>query len=135
MAPVAALAFLLAGCATAGAGTAKDGITGLEPSPGADRRRTLLRESRITGPSVNVRCTPMPGGFRLEGLWLGDNVRLEVAGKYAQVQGDRWVRDAAGNYVSPLLSTVEFLGEATGLDTPTMPQMALMLLLFGWGVR
>jgi hypothetical protein len=34
-----------------------------------------------------------------------------------------------------LLSTVEFMGEATGLDRPTMPQMALTLLLFGWGVR
>ena len=28
----------------------------------------------ITGPSVNVRYTPVPGGFRLDGLWLGENV-------------------------------------------------------------
>ncbi len=135
MAPVAALAFLLVGCATAGAGTARMASRASSPRPGPIDVELSFAESRITSSSVNVRYTPMPGGFRLEGLWLGDNVRLEIAGKYAQVQGDRWVRDAAGNYVSPLLSTVEFMGEATGLDTPTMPQMALMLLLFGWGVR
>jgi len=91
-------------------------------------------DGRITGPSVNVRCTPVPGGFRLDGLWLGENVNLEVTSTYAQVRSDRWTRDAAGNYVSPNLSTVEFLGEASRLDAPTMPQMALMTLLFGWGV-
>jgi hypothetical protein len=195
MAPIVALALLLAGCATAGGGPAKDGITGLGPAdvtggmlehPGGDARvvtraaafgpnsvavtagaahsarldRTpagtwrggvgprsgardpglidielSFAEGRITGPSVNVRYTPVPGGFRLEGLWLGDNVSLEVTSTYAQVRSDRWVRDAGGSYVSPLLSTVEFLGEAGRLDTPTMPQMALMVLLFGWGVR
>jgi hypothetical protein len=91
-------------------------------------------DGRITGPSVNVRYTPVPGGFRLDGLWLGENVNLEVTTRYAQVRSDRWTRDGAGNYVSPSLSTVEFLGEAARLDAPTMPQMALMTLLFGWGV-
>lgn len=91
--------------------------------------------SRITGPSIDVLYTPIPGGFRLDGLWFGENVRLEMNTKYAQVRSDRWVRDAAGNYVSPDLSTVEFLGEAGRIESPTMPQMAIMLLLFGWGVR
>jgi hypothetical protein len=91
--------------------------------------------NRITGPSINVLYTPIPGGFRLDGLWFGENVRLEMNTKYAQVRSDRWVRDAAGNYVSPDLSTMEFLGEAARIESPTMPQMALMLLLFGWGVR
>jgi hypothetical protein len=91
-------------------------------------------EGRITGPSVDVRYTPVPGGFRLDGLWLGENVNLEVTTKYAQVRSDRWTRNDAGNYVSANLSTVEFLGEARRLDAPTMPQMALMALLFGWGV-
>jgi hypothetical protein len=90
-------------------------------------------DGRITGPSVNVRYTPVPGGFRLDGLWLGDNVSLEVTTKHADVRSDRWARDAAGNYVSPNQTTVEFLGEAARLDAPTMPQMALMTLLFGWG--
>ena len=192
---VVAVALLLAGCATAGGGSSKDGITGLGPSdvtggmvqhsrgvdtvvvraaafgptsvavtagsahsarldwtpagtwrggagplsgarnPGLIDVELAFADGRITGPSVNVRYTPVPEGFRLEGLWLGDNVRLEVTTKFAQVQGDRWARDAAGNYVSPLFSTVEFLGEAAQLDPPTMPQMALLVLLFGWGVR
>jgi hypothetical protein len=195
MSSIVALTLLLAGCATAGTGPAKDGITGLGPTdvtggmvqhpPGdgtvvtraaafgprsvavtagsahsarLDRTPTgtwrggagplsggrnpglidvelSFTEDRITGPSVNVRCTPVPEGFRLEGLWLGDNVTLEVTARYAQVRGDRWVRDAAGNYVSPWGPTVELLGEAAQLGTPTMPQMALMMLLFGWGVR
>ena len=59
---------------------------------------------------------------------------LEVNGKFAQARNDRWVRDAAGNYVASDLSTTEFLGEARKMDAQTMPQMALMLLLFGWGV-
>jgi hypothetical protein len=91
-------------------------------------------DGRITGPSVNVRYTPVPGGFRLDGLWLGENVSLEVTTRHAQVRSDRWARDAAGNYVSPSSSTVELLGEAARLEAPTMPQMALMTLLFGWGV-
>jgi hypothetical protein len=91
-------------------------------------------DGRIRGPSVDVRYTPIPGGFRLDGLWFGDNVSLELTTTHAQVRSDRWVRDAAGNYVSSDLSTVEFAGEARRLDAPTMPQMALMTLLFGWGV-
>jgi hypothetical protein len=119
------------------AGTWRGGVGPLSGArnPGLIDVDLSFTEDRIMGPSVNVRYTPVPEGFRLEGLWLGDNVRLEVTATYAQVQGDRWVRDTAGNYVSPLLSTVEFLGEAARLDSPTMPQMALMVLLFGWGVR
>lgn len=90
-------------------------------------------DGRLTGPSINVTVTPVAGGFRLDGLWLGENVSLEVNDRYAQVRTYRWVRDAAGNYVAPDYSTMEFLGEAPRMDAPTMPQMALMLLLFGWG--
>ncbi len=94
-----------------------------------------LVDGRITGPSVDVRYTKMQDGLRLEGLWFGGNVSLEINPRYAQVQGDRWNRDSAGNYVSPDGSTMEFLGDARRLEAPTMPQMALMLLLFEWGVR
>jgi hypothetical protein len=190
VAKVVALALLLAGCATAGGGAAKDGIDGLWPievkggminhyrltlagafgptsvavtsgaaySARVDRTPSgtwrggvglvsgyrfpelldvelTYADGRITGPSVDVRYTPVPGGFRLEGLWLGSNVNLEVNSKYAQVQGDRWARDAAGIYESPWYPPVELLGAAAQLDSPTMPQMALMVLLFGWGVR
>ncbi len=92
-----------------------------------------FEKDRIKGPSVDVLYTPIPGGFRLSGLWLGENVSLEINERYAQVRSDRWVRDAAGNYVASDFSTMEFLGEARRMDAPTMPQMAIMLLLFGWG--
>jgi len=90
--------------------------------------------NRITGPSVDVRVSPVPGGIRLDGLWLGSNVDLEVTSTAAIVRGERWPRDASGGYVSPRGPTVLLRGEADRLDSPTMPQMALMLLLFGWGV-
>ena len=73
--------------------------------------------------------------LRLKNGHTGEVLEFRDDNKYAQVQGDRWARDAAGTYVSPLFSTVEFLGEAARLDAATMPQMALMVLLFGWGVQ
>ncbi len=95
----------------------------------------VFEDNRIKGPSINVLYTPVSGGFRLEGLWFGENVRLEINERCAHVRSDRWDRDAAGNYVAPFFSTMEFLGEARRMDAPTMPQMALMVLLFGWGVQ
>lgn len=119
------------------AGTWKGGVGGASsnPSPELLNVELAFADGRITGPSVNVRYTPGPDGFRLDGLWFGENVSLEVTTKFAQVRSIRWVPDSVGNYVSPDRETVEFLGEARRLDAPTMPQMALMVLLFGWGVR
>ena len=122
-------------CTPAGTWKGGVGLVSGYRSPELLNVELAFAEGRITGPSVNVRYTPGPDGFRLDGLWFGDNVSLEVTTKFAQVRSARWIPDAAGNFVSPDRETVEFLGEARRLDAPTMPQMALMVLLFGWGVR
>ena len=92
---------------------------------------------RLTGPQVNVSLTRVEGGFRLSGLWLGENVELVVGAKEARSQGDGFVRDASGAYVStdvPELA-VFLVGDAARLEDPPWPQFALGALSAGWGVR
>jgi hypothetical protein len=92
---------------------------------------------RLTGPQVDVSLTRVEGGFRLSGLWLGENVELVVDGKGARSQGDGFVRDASGAFVStdvPELA-VFLVGDAARLENPPWPQFALGALSAGWGVR
>ncbi len=92
---------------------------------------------RLTGPQVNVSLTRVEGGFRLSGLWLGENVELVVDGKGARSQGDGFVRDPSGAYGStdvPELA-VFLVGDAARLEDPPWPQFALGALSAGWGVR
>ena len=92
---------------------------------------------RLTGPQVNVSLTRVEGGFRLSGLWLGENVELVVEAREARSQGDGFVRDASGAYVStdvPELA-VFLVGDAARLEDPPWPQFALGALSAGWGVR
>ncbi len=97
----------------------------------------VAEEGRLTGPQVNVSLTRAEGGFRISGLWLGDNVELVVDGTGARSQGDDFVRDASGAYVStddPELA-VFLVGDAARLENPPWPQFALGALSVGWGSR
>lgn len=92
---------------------------------------------RLTGPQVNVTLTRVDGGFRLSGLWLGDNVDLVVNAREARSQGDDFVRDASGAYVGTDDPNVSFflVGDAATLENPPWPQVALGALSAGLGVR
>jgi hypothetical protein len=60
-----------------------------------------------------------------------------VDAKGAQAQQVCWVRDPSGAYVStgsPGQSLV-LMGDATRLEDPPWPELALAALLSGWGVR
>ncbi len=87
---------------------------------------------RITGPSIDVRVTPVAGGLRLEGLWLGTNVDLELTDTGAKASGEPWTRDLTGAYVSSIGSTIVLGGAAANLREPVQPQLALALLLVDW---
>ena len=92
---------------------------------------------RITGPSVNVTVTPVEGGFRVSGLWMGRNADLTVDATGARAQQLRFARQADGAYVSPDLPNmyVFLVGEAARLDAPPWPELALAALVGGWGVQ
>lgn len=94
------------------------------------------QDSRITGPSVNVAYTRIPGGFRLTGLWFGSNVDLSVDAQGARAQARRYTRNAQGAFVSSDMPNVRvlLLGEAGRLDDPPWPFMALAALCGGWGL-
>jgi len=106
---------------------------------GAYNQTIVLKVSpgRITGPSVNVTVTPVEGGFRISGLWMGANADLVVDAKGARAQQIRFVRQADGSYVSGDLPNmyVFLVGEATRLDDPPWPELALTALVGGWGVQ
>jgi hypothetical protein len=87
---------------------------------------------------VNVTLTRLEGGgFRISGLWLGDNAELVVKAREARSQGDDFVRDASGGYVSTDDPNLAFflVGDAGRLENPPWPQFALGALSVGLGVR
>jgi hypothetical protein len=94
-------------------------------------------DGRITGPSVNVTVTPVEGGFRIFGLWMGRNADLVVDATGARAQQIRFARQTDGAYVSSDLPNVYIflVGEAARLDPPLWPEMALTALVGGWGVQ
>ena len=93
--------------------------------------------SRLTGPEVNVTMSRVEGGFRLSGLWFGLNVDLVVDAKGAESQGDTYVRDASGAYVSTDVPSlyIFLVGDAARLENPPWPEIALGALSAGWGIR
>ena len=93
--------------------------------------------SRITGLGTDVTFTKVDGGFRLTGLWMMDNVDLTVTKESARAQQMRFRVTSPGRYVAatvPPLS-VQLSGEATDLDDPKFPEVALAALSLGWGVH
>jgi hypothetical protein len=106
---------------------------------GAYNQTIVLEASdgRITGPSVNVTVTPVEGGFRIFGLWMGRNADLVVDATGARAQQIRFVRQTDGAYVSSDLPNVYIflVGEAARLDPPPWPELALTALVGGWGVQ
>jgi hypothetical protein len=94
------------------------------------------QDSRITGPSVSVTYTRIPGGFRLTGLWFGKNVDLTVDAQGATAHARRYTRNAQGAFVSSDMPNVRvlLLGEAGRLDDPPWPYMAFTALCGGWGL-
>jgi len=107
---------------------------------GGEYNQTIVLQvapGRITGPSVNVTVTPVEGGFRISGLWMGRNADLVVDAKGARAQQIQFVRNADGSYVSGDLPNmyIFLVGEAAQLDTPPWPELALTALVGGWGVQ
>ncbi len=94
----------------------------------------VVSGNRITGPSVDVRVTRSPGGMRIEGLWLRTNVTLDVTATTAKAKGETWRRDASGAYVNSIGWTITLRDAANRLEEAPWPQLALMFLMFGWGV-
>ncbi|HET8723687.1 MAG TPA: hypothetical protein VFM53_05730 [Anaeromyxobacteraceae bacterium] len=92
---------------------------------------------RITGPSVNVTVTPVEGGFRIFGLWMGRNADLVVDARGARAQQIQFTRQPDGAYVSGDLPNmyIFLVGEAARLDAPPWPELALTALTGGWGVQ
>jgi len=107
---------------------------------GGEYNQTIVLQvspGRITGPSVNITVTPVEGGFRVFGLWMGRNADLVVDTKGARAQQIRFVRQADGSYVSSDLPNmyIFLVGEAGRLDDPPWPELALTALVGGWGVQ
>lgn len=107
---------------------------------GGEYNQTIVLEisaGRITGPSVNVTVTPVEGGFKISGLWMGRNADLVVDATGARAQQTRFVRQVDGSYVSGDLPNVYIflVGEAARLDAPPWPELALTALVGGWGVQ
>ncbi|MGA8892175.1 MAG: hypothetical protein WB493_11435, partial [Anaeromyxobacteraceae bacterium] len=107
---------------------------------GGEYNQTIVlrvEPGRITGPSVNVTVTPVPGGFKLFGLWMKRNVDLVVDGRGARAQQVSFARQADGAYVSSDLPNMYILlvGDAARLEDPPWPELALTALTGGWGVQ
>ena len=109
---------------------------------GSPRYRSGLVEltvvgSRITGLGTDVTFTKVDGGFRLTGLWMMDNVDLTVTKESARAQQERYKAVAPGRYVTASVPplAVQLAGEATDLDDPKFPEVALAALSLGWGVH
>ena len=109
---------------------------------GSPRYRSGLVEltvvgSRITGLGTDVTFIKVDGGFRITGLWMMDNVDLTVTKESARSQQMRFRVTSPGRYVAatvPPLS-VQLAGEASNLDDPKFPEVALAALSLGWGVH
>lgn len=105
--------------------------------PQNETNQLRVEGSRITGPKVDVRLSRVEGGFRVSGLWFGQNAHLVVDARGAESKGDTFVRDASGAFVStddPDLA-VFLVGDAARLEDPPWPEIALAALSAGWGAR
>jgi hypothetical protein len=68
---------------------------------------------------------------------MGVNADLVVDRKGARAQQTTFVRQPDGSYVSGDLPNmyIFLVGEATRLDDPPWPELALTALVGGWGVQ
>ncbi len=96
-----------------------------------------VTDTQIKGRNTNVAFTRVDGGFRLKGLYGGQNVDLVVDEKGARAQQTKYVREESGAYVDPELPQNCFflVGEAARLDAPPWPELALALLAANFGVK
>jgi hypothetical protein len=125
---------LLSACATPGT----SGSPRTDPATGGIESFELtVSGNRITGPGTDVTFTQFTGGFRLTGLWSKFNVDLPITDSEAVTQMGRSVRQEDGAYPQPdwPRMTKTLVGEAENLSDPAWPQLPLMMLVSGWGVR
>jgi hypothetical protein len=96
-----------------------------------------VTDNQIKARNTNVTFARVEGGFRLTGLYGGQNVDLVIDEKGARAQQTKYVRDASGAYVDPELPQRCFflVGEAARLDAPPWPEVALALLAANFGVK
>ena len=102
-----------------------------------DGQPTLVTVSgnRITGTGTNLTWTRVDGGFRLEGFWFYYRFRLLLTRDRAVADGREFTRGADGAYTSPALPGLRVVleGDASRLDDPQWPQVALAALAISWG--
>ena len=99
--------------------------------------RVEVTDTQIKGRNTDVTFIRVDGGFRLKGVYGGQNVDLLVDGKGARAHQTKYVREASGAYVDPELPQNCFflVGEAVRLDAPPWPELALALLAANFGVK
>jgi hypothetical protein len=104
---------------------------------GIDPFDVTVAGNRLTGPGTDVTFTLITGGFRLTGLWSKCNVDLQVTETEAVTQMGRSVRQGDGAYPQPdwPRKTKTLVGAAANLTDPAWPQVPLMMLVAGWGLR
>jgi hypothetical protein len=104
---------------------------------GMDPFELTVSEDRITGPGTDVTFTRIPGGFRLTGLWSKCNVELQITDSDVVTQMGRSERQADGAYPQPDWPRVTktLVGAAANLTDPEWPQVPLLMLVAGWGIR
>ncbi len=92
---------------------------------------------RITGPGTDVTVTWLPEGFRLEGIWMKEGVRLEVLPEAIQAQEIRFVRKVWREYAreDAPVQVLRLAGQAAQLDASQWPQLQLSFLVARVGVR
>jgi hypothetical protein len=90
---------------------------------------------RITGTYTHVTVTRVDGGFRLDGRWFGAGVRMLLTGDVMTAQGRDFRRGPDGAYVNPDFPGTRIVleGQATRLDDPPWPHLALAALAMQWG--
>ena len=104
---------------------------------GRDPFEVTVSGNRITGPGTDVTFTRITGGFRLTGLWSKCNVDLQITNSEAVTQMGRSVRQGDGAYPQPdwPRMTKTLVGAAANLTDPEWPQVPLLMLVAGWGIR
>ena len=96
-----------------------------------------VTDNQIKGRNTNVTFARVEGGFRLTGLYGGQNVDLVIDEKGARAHQTRYVREESGAYVDAELPQNCFflVGEAARLDAPPWPELPLALLAANFGVK
>ncbi len=95
-----------------------------------------VTSDRIVSNTADVRISPVPGGFRLSGLWYGRNVDLEMTTKGARSQGVVYVRDTSGGFSPEGGGPYRFHlgGDAARIESPPWPEIVFALLPLHMGV-